>query len=143
MLVQDLNVGLSKDNFSGSLSLSLKKAAQMKAWKITFYILAITPWPFIGSLMAFYIHATKILGYGPSYDMPDRGTLAISRYYSPYIDYTGSVWIWSFMAWLTLGIAYLAIKRKQVEWRPVIVGAIGQFFAVCLLFSGIMEWYLD
>jgi hypothetical protein len=115
----------------------------MKIWKIILYILGLIPWTFIASIMAFYFHAGKILGRPPIYDRPDPKELGIYKDYAPFVDWTCDIWLWSFFVWFLLVIAYLIIKRKEIEWAPVVVSATGQIFAIILLFSGVFEWYID
>ena len=115
----------------------------MKNWKIIFYILAIIPWTFIVSLLTFYFKAGEVLGHFPSYNQPDPKELSIYKDFSPIVNWTAGVWIYSFLAWLLMAIVYVALKRKNTEWKPIIVSGIGQFCGMLLLFSGITEWYMD
>ena len=115
----------------------------MKIWKSIFYMLAVTPWLFIISLMAFYIHAGRILDRPPNYNQPDPKELSIYEDYAPYIDFFGSIWICSLMLWVVLSIIYLIVNRKKIEWLPLIISGIGHFFGFLLLLSGIFEWYVD
>jgi hypothetical protein len=115
----------------------------MKIWKTIFYFLAIIPWPFIVSIMTFYFKAGQVLGHGPSYNNPDPKELDIYKVYSPYVDWTAEVWGCSLLVWFALAITYLIIMRKRIEWTPLIISSTGQIFGILLLFSGIMEWYVD
>jgi hypothetical protein len=114
-----------------------------KFWRIVFYALCVPPLLFMISLASFYSHAAKILGYSPSYDNPDPKTLSIYHRYQPYIDSTAEVWIWSFLIWFVVTGIYLILKRKQIDWTPLILSFFCHFFAVSLFLSGIMEWYAD
>jgi len=115
----------------------------MKIWKIIFYVLGTIPWFFIVPLMTFYFHAKKILGYFPRYNLPDPKELNIYSDYSPLINCFGSIWFYSFFAWLLLTINYFAIYRKNIKWVPIIFAFIGNIIGVLLFLSGILEWYFD
>ena len=115
----------------------------MKIWKTTFYMLAIIPWTFIGPLLAFYIHAGQVLGHSPTYNQPDPKELAIYADYEPFVHWTATVWLYTFMCWMLLAVIYLVAERKNIVWAPVIVSGVGQLAAVFLLLSGIFEWYID
>ncbi len=115
----------------------------MKSWKILFYILGLIPLGFIISLLSFYFHAGRILGNLPRYNQPDPKELEIYSEYSPYIDLSGEVWIYSLLMWIISTILYLILKRRQISWTPVIVSTFGQACAIVLFLSGIMEWYAD
>ena len=115
----------------------------MKIWKSIFYILAVTPWLFIISLMAFYIHAGRILDRPPNYNQPDPKELSIYYDYAPYIDFFASIWICSLMLWVVVSIIYLIVNRKKIEWLPLVMSGRGHFFGFLLLLSGIFEWYVD
>ncbi|MNJ85125.1 hypothetical protein D3C87_25920 [compost metagenome] len=115
----------------------------MKTWKILLITFGLTPWPFIISLSAFFFHAGNILNYSPSYGNPDPKELAIYSDYSLFINTSALTWIYSFLVWLLLIILYLIMNRKNIRWKTIGFGAIGHFFAICLLFSGVFEWYID
>lgn len=115
----------------------------MKTWKIFLITSAIIPWPFIISLMTFYFHAGKILGHAPTYDNPDPKELMIYADYEPLINWSATIWLYSFLVWLILIILYLISNRKNIRWKWVLIGGTGHFFAIYLLFSGIFEWYID
>ncbi|MBX3163066.1 MAG: hypothetical protein KF900_01180 [Bacteroidetes bacterium] len=119
----------------------------MKTWKIIFYILGIIPCTFIISLLTFYFHAGLILGYLPSFSHPDPKELSIYKDYSPFVDWTGSMWLFSFIVWLFVTIAYIIkiriIDRNKIEWTSIIISGIGHFFGILLMFSEINEWYWD
>ncbi len=115
----------------------------MKIWKILLYVLGVIPWAFTISLMAFYFHAGRVLGHSPSYNQPDPKELDIYMDYAPFIDVSVDIWLWSFVAWFMLSIVYLIVKRKDIQWAPIIIPAIGQFIAILLLLSGVFEWYID
>ena len=115
----------------------------MIIWRIIFYILGIIPWFFIVSLMTFYFHATKILGYLPRYNMPDPKELNIYSDYSSFIYWSLGIWFYAFLVWLLLTIIYLIVYRKNIKWNPVIFASIGNIIALLLVFSGIFEWFVD
>lgn len=115
----------------------------MKIWKILFYILAVIQLPFIVSLLTFYFKARQVLGYAPSYSNPDPKELEIYKIFAPLVEWTAGVWICSLTVWFVLTTIYLFIMRKRIEWTPLIISGTVQFFGIILLFSGIVEWYLD
>ena len=119
------------------------KDSAMKIWKIIFYLLGIIPWFFTVSLMKFYFHAEKILGYLPRYNMPDPKELNIYSDYAPFIYSFLLIWFYSFIVWLILTIVYLIINRKKINWSPIIFALIGNIIALLLCFSGIFEWFVD
>jgi hypothetical protein len=115
----------------------------MKIWKIIFYILGIIPWFCIVSLMTFYFHAGKILGYLPRYNMPDPKVLTIYNDYASFIRCSFAIWFYSFITCFILAIIYLIINRKKINPYPIIFAFIGNIIALRLLFSGIFEWFVD
>ncbi|MES2617300.1 MAG: hypothetical protein V4613_05445 [Bacteroidota bacterium] len=115
----------------------------MKIWKIIFYTLGVIPWSFIVTLMSFYYEAGNILGHAPTYDNPDPGELSIYKNYAPYIDFTAEVWLYSLILWIILCIVYIIAKRKEIQWTPIVISGIGQFWGIRLLFSDIFVWYID
>jgi len=115
----------------------------MKTWKFLLLFLGLLPWTFTISLLAFFFHAGNILGHAPSYGNPDPKELAIYSDYEPFIHISATAWLYSFLLWLSIVILYLVSNKKTIRWPFVMVGIISQFFAVCMLFSGIFEWYVD
>lgn len=115
----------------------------MKIWKSIFYVIAVTPWLFIITLMGFYFHAGRLLGHSPSYGRPDPKELSIYDDYAPFINLFGSIWICCFMLWLVISIIYLIVNRKKIEWLPLVISGIGHFFGFLLLYSDILDWYVD
>jgi len=115
----------------------------MKIWKIIFYLLGTIPWFFIVSLITFYFHAEKILGYFPRYYFPDPKELSIYSNYSPFINCSFGIWFYSFFVWLFVTIIYLIINRKKINWHFVIFAFIGNIISLILVFSKIFEWYID
>lgn len=115
----------------------------MKHWKIALYGLGIIPFVFFISLLSFYLHAGWILGYLPKYNLPDPKELALYSVYSPIIDLTGLIWIYSLALWFLLITVYLTVKKEQINWRPIIISTIGNIAAISLFFSKIVEWYAD
>ncbi|HET6559636.1 MAG TPA: hypothetical protein VFG54_20090 [Prolixibacteraceae bacterium] len=115
----------------------------MKYWKISFYGLGVIPFGFIISLLTFYFQAGRILGYLPRYNLPDPKELALYSVYSPIIDLTGLIWVYSLALWLIAISVYLIVKKEQINWRSIFISTIGHIAAISLFFSGIMEWYAD
>jgi hypothetical protein len=114
----------------------------MTVWKIFFYILGILPWTFMVSLMTFYIKAGQILGHSPIYNYPDPSELHIYKEYSPYVNLTSEIWLYSLVGWFVFTIIYF-IVRKRIELTPIIISGIGQLLGILFIFSGIFEWYVD
>lgn len=123
-------------------SVSNTNLLAMKTWKIILITFGIIPWPFIISLSAFFFHAGNLLDHSPTYGNPDPKDLAIYADYSPFIDISLLLWIYSFLAWL-LVILFLILSRKKISWNSVIYGAFSHLFALALFFSGVFEWYVD
>ena len=115
----------------------------MKPWKTLFYGLGIIPYVFVLSVMTFYLHAGWMLGQLPRYDHPDPQELGIYSWYSPVIDITSEIWLFSLLAWLIAVIVYVNIRKRKAKWSPVIFSAAGQVTALLLLVSWIMTWYMD
>lgn len=107
------------------------------------YILGLLPFAFTASVLAFYLHAASILGHAPSYDNPDPKELAIYVSYFPWIEATFVIWLLSLIAWVVCTASYLILGRKNIRWEPIVLGAIGQSIPILMLFSEIMEWYVD
>ncbi|TGV00732.1 hypothetical protein [Flavivirga rizhaonensis] len=115
----------------------------MKIWNKIFFGLGIIPYCFILPILTFYFHAGKILGHLPSYNQPDPKTLEIYATYSPVVNLTTLTWFYSFVIWLVISIIYLIIFRKNIYWKPLKLSAVGQLIALGIVFSGILEWYID
>ncbi|MDB5268495.1 MAG: hypothetical protein JWP58_1535 [Hymenobacter sp.] len=84
-----------------------------------------------------------MLGHSPSYNLPDPKELSIHKYYSPLVGITGSLWILSFLFWVSIVVTYVGIKRGKVEWKPLMLGCIGHLVGILLVTSGIGEWEAD
>ncbi len=114
-----------------------------RAWTAAFASLGLIPFAYIVSLLTFYYRAAQILGYAPSYDLPDPGTLPIYRHYSPVINLTAETWLYALVAWIMLTVIYLIVKRRKASLRLLVGSGIGHCLATLLFLSGIMEWYFD
>ncbi len=115
----------------------------MNHWKKVFYILGLIPFIHSLSLLAFYFHAGYQLGCLPSYNQPDPKTLSLYSHYSPFIDVSGNLWVFSFFIWLILTIKYLISNWNHIKWTPILLSALAQACAIYLLLSKISEWYAD
>lgn len=115
----------------------------MKYWNFIFYILASLPFGFIIPILSFYIHATYILGYFPSYNNPDPKELGIYINYSYFIEKGLGIWIVSLPIWVLLTIIYASLKRNQINKKIILICSISQLIGIFILFSGIFEWYVD
>ncbi|RED48189.1 hypothetical protein [Seonamhaeicola aphaedonensis] len=115
----------------------------MKSWKTYFYVLGIIPIIFSVSLLTFYFHAGLILGRLPRYNQPDPKELEIYFFYEPIINFTGNIWVFSLAFWLLSSVVYIILKRKQIVWKPILISALGQFCAISLFLSGVIEWFAD
>jgi hypothetical protein len=107
------------------------------------YGLGMPPLLFGISLLLFYFHAALILGWLPTYGMPDPKVLGIYPGYALVIHVTFTVWMCSSLTWLVSTLAYVITKRKKINWKPVILGSLTHASAVFLLFSRAMEWFVD
>lgn len=115
----------------------------MKVLKAAIYILGLTSFFFTVPLFKLYFHAKDILGYFPSYNKPDSGTLKITGAYAPYINAGLLIWGISLIVWFFLSIIFLILTRKNIEIKPVLAGLICHSLGVLAFISGIVEWYLD
>ncbi len=115
----------------------------MKYWKLAFLVLGILPLTFATSILSFYFHAGQILGRLPSYNTPDPKDLEIYSDYSPIIDLLGQIWAYSFIVWIIVSIVYMIIKRNKINFKPIIISAIGQIIVLIIFFSEIIKWYAD
>ena len=115
----------------------------MSKWNIVIVILGLLPYGFLLSLLTFYFHVAAVIGRLPFYDNPDPKKLAIYSSYKSIIDSTGSIWMYSFFAWILVVLPYLIIQKRSVFWKPSRIGTIGYLVGILLFFSGIMKWYAD
>lgn len=116
----------------------------MKISKILLYSLGAFPLTFVVSLMSFYLHAKHELGYAPTPGEPDPKELSIYIDYYPFIHWTGTIWLFSFLVWVTIIMVYLAkYGRKTATFASVIFSCIGQFCGIGLLLTDIIIWYWD
>ena len=115
----------------------------MKFLKIACYTLSFIPIIFIGVLTSFYFKAEKILGYFPKYNKPDPKTLDIYSSYSPIINFTTGMWIFSLLTWVLLTVICILFNSKVSDWKPIIICGLVQCLGVFFFLSGIMEWYAD
>ena len=115
----------------------------MKYWSTSIYGLGIIPLMFIISLLAFYFHAALIIGRFPTYGHPDPKSLEIYDIYSPIVHLASAVWLCSLILWLIIIVTYVITKRKQIIWKPVIMGFLAHVFATFLILSRVMEWFVD
>lgn len=119
------------------------KIMRLNFWKIGFVTTGLVPIGFIVSLLTFYYHASRILGRFPVYNQPDPKELDIYNKYSGIIYSCSNIWIISFLVLILMIFIYWIIKRKQTDWKLIGFSSIGHVIAVLLLFSGIMEWFVD
>jgi hypothetical protein len=107
--------------------------------------LAVPAYGSVIALMAFYVHATIILGYAPRYNMPDPKELAIYPFYSPIVGLMESLWILSFLiSLLLLPVQLFLTRHDKLSSFPFLeISAWGHIIALLLFFSGISEWYAD
>jgi len=115
----------------------------MKYWRASVYGLGIIPLIFSISLLAFYFHSALIIGRFPTYGHPDPKSLGIYVLYSPIVYLASAIWMCSLILWLITIVAYIIAKRKQIIWQPVIIGLIAHVFAILLVLSRVMEWFVD
>jgi hypothetical protein len=115
----------------------------MKAWKITFYILAIIPLLFISPILIFYFHTAYHVGHLPTYGNPDPKYSDLYNIYSPIVNFSISLWIFSVLPWLALLLIHSSKKDKEHLLRIKGWGGIFYLIAFLLLFSVVFEWYVD
>lgn len=91
----------------------------MKILKLLFYSMGVLPLGYVVSLLAFYFHAKRVLGYAPAPGQPDPKELAIYSVYDPFISWTFGKWFYSFLVWVILLIIYLGkYGRKTLTSTP-------------------------
>lgn len=111
-------------------------------WKTVFIIEGIIPLGFIISLLTFYVHATVVLGYFPSYNKPDPKNLNFYHIYSDLINIFFGIWFFSFPILIILIFFYLILQRKK-KWKLVVFSLTTHLIAIALLSSDIMKWFAD
>jgi len=97
------------------------------------------------ALITFFIHATVLLGRTPYYNQPDPQELSIYSTYSPIIDQSLNVWVYSFPLWLLVLPLCLFLTRRDKEARfPYLqIAVCGQIITILAFLSGLMGWYVD
>ena len=111
--------------------------------KIVFYVAAIIPWGFAISIIAFYVHASILLGRFPTYANPDPKDLSIYSFYGYIINLFLVTWFLSFLIWLIAFIVFLA-KNKIVEYKKQLLPVfLGHLVCIAIFISRIFNWYID
>jgi hypothetical protein len=96
------------------------------------------------SLLLFYIHAARILGFKPHYNHPDPKELAIYDSYNVTITVFFDLWGVALLGWLLLTPLTIFLTRRNVNWTPIGCCLIAQLFGFLLLACfPIFEWYID
>ncbi len=114
----------------------------MKYWKFVFILLAVIPGIYVIALLAYYVHATIILGYAPYYNHPDPKTLSIYTSYSQTIYGTFQASFYLLPVWCLVSFMYLGrYKKENVNY--ILLGSIIYLMAYLLFKSEIFEWFLD
>lgn len=111
--------------------------------KKTIKILSINAVIFSLSILAFYFHATKILGYYPSYNNPDPKQLDIYESYSLIVNFTFGLWFFSFLLWTVLLIIFMIKTRKELHHKFMITTIFFNCVPIIIVFSDIFKWYID
>ena len=108
------------------------------------FVFSIIPYSFVISLLFFYFHAARVLGFYPTPYNPDPKDLAIYEIYGYFINSTFILSLFSLFVWLILAGFYIYSKEvKRSDYLVVTVGLIGYALSIFLVFSSIFEWYLD
>lgn len=95
------------------------------------------------SILIFYIHASVILGWLPTYANPDPADLTICKYYYGVVSFAFTVWIFFFLGWLVLSLIYILVTRKQIDWRPLFFTVVTHIISIMITLSPIFEWFID
>ncbi len=107
------------------------------------YFFSTLPLIFSVSILIFYFHAAKIIGHLPRYNQPDPKELEIYEIYHPIINFTGNIWIYSFLIWLILIITFIYKSRKKLNYKLITISIICQVIPIIIFFTEILEWYAD
>ena len=111
--------------------------------KVVFSLSAIIPWTLLVSVTVFYLHASFILGYNPTFANPDPKDLKIYSFYGVIINTFLFIWVLTFFIWLIALVIFLQ-NNSWIEYKHKLITIIvGHTFCIILFFTPIMDWYLD
>ena len=125
-----------------SLEKQMSPKQQERFFKIGFLLFFATAFSFATSLLSFFVHSWIILGYAPNYDHPDPKELPIYTIYSPIIELTGNVWIFSFPVLLIFAMFYSGKRTININWKWI-ASAFFMHLISFVVFCFLFEWYLD
>lgn len=112
----------------------------LKYLKFSLFFLGAVPLALVLSLLAFYFHAGNILGHLPKYNFPDPKELSIYSNYAVLIDFLGVIWSYSFFIWL---FVVIISTNKKIHGKFIIFGLLAHSSAILIIFSEVMNWYMD
>jgi len=115
----------------------------MKAWRITFYSLAVLPLIFIVSLLALYFQTAYTVGYLPYFNHPEQYNTWGGNFLSPIVLGSFVMSLYSFCLWVILLLIHFFNKNKEQAFKAKIVSAVTYLSAYGLMFSDAFSWYLD
>ena len=110
---------------------------------VLLYITGISPFPFVISILAFYFHAENVLGHFPTYDNPDPKLLREYDTYNRIIEPSFSIWFFGLALWLVIVITYMILFKSKLKPLPLIIGVLAHITAIAVIFSEILNWYMD
>lgn len=111
--------------------------------KTVFLLSAIIPWALLLSVIAFYMHASFVLGQNPTFANPDPKDLKLYSFYGAIINPLLFIWALTFFIWLIALIIFLQNNLWKDYKKKIIPVIVGHIFCVVLFFTPIMDWYLD
>lgn len=115
----------------------------MSFLKSIIYLLGITPITWIIPLQAFYIKASKNLGYLPHYGNPDPGTLLYSKDYNYYIDIGFNIWGYSLIVWIIISVILIISSKRKTFYKSILISFLFHLFGYANLFLESFAWYID
>ncbi len=114
-----------------------------KYWKIVFYGAGFFPLTFIITIFTFYFHTAAILNHLPIPSLNDPKNLEIYSFYSPIIYFFFFITGYLIPVWILVSIIYLIKHFREPFWRPWVVASLIYLFAIGLIFTDVISWFLD
>lgn len=98
---------------------------------------------FLLSILTFYFHASKIVGYMPTYNNPDPKQLDIYQIYSVIVNFTLTIWFFSFLSWGILLVFFIIKTKKRISYPFVFTTIILNCLPILIIMSDVFKWYMD
>ncbi len=115
----------------------------LKICKVFYTVSTIIAWTFSLSLILIYLQATCILGHFPSYGAPDPKSFSFYDTYESIITMIGNVWLITFILWIIFTSIFLYSHHTYLKSKVFMFGLCGQILVAFVLFSRIVEWWID